>query len=171
MKEIQITKITFILLILIIIPLENVLAQSDTLETMVDEIFRELAEESDEEIDKSGLMDRLEDLAENPIDINQASIKELLNIPGMDILTAGKIISYRNNSGRIFSLTELNSINGINLNKLNRFKIFLTVGNSFGDIIDRADSFSLQLRNRIAANLKKEDGFIRNKFEGNNLKL
>jgi hypothetical protein len=151
-------------------PLDNVLAQSDTVETAVDEIFRELAEESDDDIDKSGLIDRLEELAENPLDINRASINELLEIPGMDILTAGKILSYRNDSGRIFSLTELNTISGINLKKLNRLKIFLKVENYFGDKISTTDSFSLHFRNRVAANLKKEDGFIRNKFEGNNLK-
>jgi hypothetical protein len=170
MREVQITKITFILLVLIIMPLDNVLAQSDTVETAVDEIFRELAEESDDDIDKSGLIDRLEELAENPLDINRASINELLEIPGMDILTAGKILSYRNDTGRIFSLTELNTISGINLKKLNRLKIFLKVENYFGDKISTTDSFSLHFRNRVAANLKKEDGFIRNKFEGNNLK-
>jgi Helix-hairpin-helix motif len=170
MTEIQITKFTLILLVIMIIPLQKTLAQSDTVETMVDEIFQELAEESDEEIDKSGLIDRLEDLAENPVNINQATLKELLNIPGMDILTAGKIISYRNNSGRVFSLKELDSITGININKLNRLKVFLMIGNNFGNKNSRTDSFSLQFRNRIAANLKKEDGFIRNKFEGNNLK-
>jgi hypothetical protein len=170
MKGNQITKYTIILLVFIILPIENVLAQSDTVETMVDEIFQELAEESDEEIDRSGLLDRLEDLAENPVDINQATLKELLDIPGMDIMTAGKIIAYRKNSGRIFSLTELNSIAGTNMKKLNRLKVFLRVQNNFGNKTSRADSFSLQFRNRIAANLKKEDGFIRNKFEGNNLK-
>ena len=151
-------------------PLENILAQSDTVETLIDDVFQELVEELDDETDKSGLIDKLEDLVENPIDINHATINELLNIPGMDIVTATAIVSYRNKSGRIFSLTELNSIKGINVDKLTRLKIFLRIDNDIGNKITRSDSFSLQFRNRISTNLQKEDGFVRNKFEGNNLK-
>ena len=171
MGRIKILKISFLLLIFVSLPLQSILAQTDSVETSVNEIIQELVDESDE-ADNSGLIDKIEELADNPININKASITDLLEIPGIDMTTANKIIAYRDNSGRIFSLAELNSIKGLDKITINKISIFLKVENAIKSTNKsaRRDLFSLQFRNRIAKNLQKRDGFIRNKFEGNNLK-
>ncbi len=168
MREIKILKISFLLLICVPLPFQSIIAQTDSVKTSVNEIIQELVEESDE-ADNSGLIDKIEDLADNPIDINNASITDLLEIPGIDMTAAKEIITYRNNAGRIFSLAELNSIRGLDKITINKISIFLKVENKINKPAQH-DLFSLQFRNRIAKNLKKRDGFIRNKFRGNNLK-
>ena len=160
-------------LIFLVLPLQINLAQTDSTQTSADEIIQQLLEESGDGTDNSGLIDKIEDMINNPLDINKASVTDLTEIPGVDISTANKIIEYRNKSGRIYSLAELNSITGLNKNTISKIIIFLKVGNDINanNRVKRPKLFYFQFRNRIATDLQQEDGFIRNKFAGNNLKL
>lgn len=172
MQETRMLNKYFSALIFLVLPLQINLAQTDSVQTSVDEIIQQLLEESGDETDNSGLIDKIEALADDPIDINKASVSDLIEIPGMDISTANEILEYRNRSGRIFSLAELNSIAGIGKNTIAKIKIFLKVENDINSIdkITQPELFSLQFRNRISSDLQQKDGFIRNKFAGNNLK-
>ena len=108
----------FSALIFLVLPLQINLAQTDSTQTSVDEIIQQLLEESGDETDNSGLIDKIEALANNPIDINKASVSDLIEIPGVDISTANEILEYRNRSGSFYSLAELNSITGIGKNTI-----------------------------------------------------
>ena len=119
----------FMAFILSVLPLQINLAQTDSLKYSVDEIIQELIEESGDEEDNSGLIDKIESLIDNPIDINNATVPDLIEIPGMDIAAANKIIEHRIKSGRIFSLSELNSIEGLDKSTINKISIFLKVKN------------------------------------------
>ncbi len=56
------------------------------------------------------------------IEINTASIEDLMNIPGVAAKTAQKIVDYRTKNKMIVSINELNNIKGIGLKTLRRIK-------------------------------------------------
>ena len=159
-------------LIFILFPVQLIFSQIDSAQTSIDEIIQNLIEESSDETDNSGLIDKIQEMIDNPIDINSASLTDLMNIPGIDINTANRIIKYRKNSGRIYSIAELNTLKSIDENTLNIIKLFLKVDPTYdyGDQLPQTKLLSIQLRNRISSNLQERDGFKNNKFVGNNLK-
>ncbi|MEW6086736.1 MAG: helix-hairpin-helix domain-containing protein [bacterium] len=53
---------------------------------------------------------RLLDIFENKIDINQAGIEDLLDLPGIDIKTAERIIEYREKSGDFSKIFDLQKV-------------------------------------------------------------
>ena len=57
-----------------------------------------------------------------PIDVNSASIDELMKLPGVGRTLAHKIIEYRQKNGKFKNITELMKINGIGTKKLNKLK-------------------------------------------------
>ena len=172
MKEIRMLNKYFSALIFFVLSVQINFAQVDSVESSIDEITQQLLEDYGDETDNSGLVDKIETLIDNPIDINKATVSDLVEIPGIDITIANKIIDYRNKSGRIFSLAELSSIPNINRDTINRIKLFLKVYNNINitNNLIQQKLFTLQFRNRISTNLQQEDGFARNKFAGDNLK-
>ena len=58
----------------------------------------------------------------NLISINSASIEELIELPGIGIKTAEKIIEYRETIGSFHNLEELMNVNGIGYAKYNKIK-------------------------------------------------
>jgi competence ComEA-like helix-hairpin-helix protein len=57
-----------------------------------------------------------------PIGINSASLKDLTSISGIGEELAGRIIDYRNKHGRIYSIEELDNVEGIGKIKLAAIK-------------------------------------------------
>lgn len=62
------------------------------------------------------------------IDINKATVQDLMNIPGVAAATAQKIVAYRSQHGTITSINELNRIKGLGLKTLRRIKTVCYVG-------------------------------------------
>lgn len=54
------------------------------------------------------------------VDLNQASYEQLIKIPYIGPVTAGNIISYRNQQGAFNSLAELKSVRGIDEGRLQK---------------------------------------------------
>ena len=61
------------------------------------------------------------------ISINSASIETLMNLPGICISTATKIVEYRNKYGSFNSLQELMNVNGIGTKKYEKLKELITL--------------------------------------------
>jgi comEA protein len=68
-----------------------------------------------------------ESLKEKSIEINTASIEELVKLPGIGEKTAEKIIAFRTQNGGFKSLEELMEVKGIGNVKFNKIKKFLYI--------------------------------------------
>lgn len=62
------------------------------------------------------------------INVNTASAVELTDLPGIGKETAARIIEYRENYGKFFSLDELTKVKGIGENTVEKLKPYATVG-------------------------------------------
>ncbi len=62
-----------------------------------------------------------------PIDINRATMDELILVPGIGAVTAEKIVLLRKEKGGFVSLDELKEISGIKDKKLQKLKPYLMV--------------------------------------------
>ena len=65
--------------------------------------------------------------ADNPLDINRATLAQLDTLPGIGPVTAQRIIDYRNKVGRINTLDELKKISGLGGAKFEEIKSLLRV--------------------------------------------
>ena len=63
-----------------------------------------------------------------PIDLNQASIDELVALPGVGKVTAQKILNYRNANGKFRSVEDLLKVKGIGSKKFVKIKPLVKVG-------------------------------------------
>lgn len=61
------------------------------------------------------------------ININNADVKQLSQLPGIGEATAQKIIDYRKENGRFNSIEEIKNVKGIGDNKFEKIKEFVSV--------------------------------------------
>jgi competence protein ComEA len=75
----------------------------------------------------SGKMATKKITADNPLDINRATIAQLDTLPGIGPVTAQRIIDYRTKAGRINAVDELKKISGLGGVKFEEIKALLRV--------------------------------------------
>jgi hypothetical protein len=92
-----------------------------------DRFIEWLSEEMDEEADLSQWLEELVFLSENPLNINSASLEELLRIPFLDEITAGNILEYRRRAGLFQTKSELTSVAGIGRELAEKVSAFTVV--------------------------------------------
>lgn len=63
-----------------------------------------------------------------PIDVNQASVEDLILVPGIGEKTAQRIIHFRETSGKLQRLEDLMKIRGIKEKRFAKIKKYLYVG-------------------------------------------
>ncbi len=165
-------KIVFI--IILFLSAADFFAQTDTLRTAdpVDELIEEAA--ADKEI--SDYQDIIEYLLQNKIDLNTATIIDLMKIPYFDRQTAASIIRIRNLSGGIRNKEELLQAENVTPDLVEKIFPFLSLGEtSSNSIIERLNKAStginFSLRTRSMSDIQKEKGFETGKFDGSPLKL
>lgn len=59
------------------------------------------------------------------VDINKATLKELMRLPGIGKVTAKRIINYRNTNGPFERIENITQVSGIGPHKFNNIKEFL----------------------------------------------
>ncbi|PIW69956.1 MAG: hypothetical protein COW08_04420, partial [Ignavibacteriales bacterium CG12_big_fil_rev_8_21_14_0_65_30_8] len=169
-------KILLCLPMFILIPI-NLKAQTDSLKVDIQELIDELFNEPSTESDNSNLYEVLEDLINNPIDLNNATIIDIQQIPTIDYLTAKAIINFRNTVGKfvnkdnIFLIKELT-----NEQKKKIFPFVFVKGEKTlilnNKLIQTASyNIQLKLRSRIINDLQTREGFIDGSFPGSKPKI
>ncbi len=159
---------------LLIFPLW-VFAQNDTTFSATDYLI-EILDESKLDEESSELLEYIEQLLDNPVDLNNATIQGLLVIPNLSPADAQKIVEHRSSTGRFFSLLELNAVDGLNEETIRRIKPFLTIGAKRTDEPpgDKIQSIPfknfISIRSRLQFDLQDRKGFIDKKYAGSKYK-
>lgn len=78
--------------------------------------------------DPTELIELLNDLAENPLDVNAASAAELAQIPAFDPLTASALVRFREVNGLFGSLPEIQLVDGITAEVYLDARPYLSIG-------------------------------------------
>jgi hypothetical protein len=148
-------------------------AQTDSSYLKTEELLEDILQEPVGEIDESDLYDILEQLMLNPINLNKASIDDLTRIPEVDISDARLIVNHRIKYGSFFSLNELNAVEDLNKELIQKITPFLFIEQKqtldekepeqIGSFLSQT---KLLFRSRILNSLQTNEGFNTNKFEG-----
>ncbi len=155
-------------------------SQTDTNYIKAEDVLDELVEESQEDEVSSDLYDILENLMQNPVDLNTAGVSELQKIPFVDFSAAEQIINHRNKYGLFFSVNELYSIREIPADLTKKIIPFVNVsapivstpGEKEEDLFESLSSSSkIYFRNRVTNDLQTRKGFLENKFEGSEIDM
>ena len=151
----------------------NSYSQTDSSYLKTEDILDDVLQEPDAETDNSDLYDQLEQLLLNPINLNQATLDDLLQIPLLDINSAKLIIDHRNRYGNFFSVSELNAIQNLDKNLIKKITPFVYVEKVKSEseqepedvnlVFSRSDAL---LRSRFINELQNNVGFLNQKFEG-----
>ena len=147
-------------------------AQTDSTSLNTENTLDDILQEPYEETDNSDLYNDIEQLIDNPIDINSATISDLQLIPGMDLSSAQLIINHRKKYGQFFSVYELNAVPGLDNDFVKKIIPFITVSTKEQKQVEIPQSNSLfkethlELRSRVINELQTRKGFSENKYEG-----
>ena len=166
-----------LIFIFLILSFCNIYAQieEDSTYFETDETILDLLQEPSEESDNSDLYNLIEELIENPLNINEANQDELQRIPYIDFQTANLIVNYRKKYGHFFSINELNSVKGISVETIRKISSFLTTGKDISNEKNLQSSFSdnssFNLRCKFQEDIQDRKGFIENKFKGSKYKI
>src|SRR6056297_1417779 len=132
--------------------------QQDSTQTRIErDIERALEEFDGEETDQSleDLLEFLQNLANNPLNINRAGIDELLQVPGMNFRLAQNIVEYRNREAPFEEINDLINVSGIGQATLEQIRPYLTVSRG----LDRGKD--LYLNPRYWTRNSRFEGFSR----------
>ena len=161
-----------------IIAVEKIFSQTDSSYLTTEEILEDILQEPVGDIDESDLYDQLEQLLLNPVNLNDATLDDLLRIPLIDIPDARLIINHRNKYGAFFSLNELNSVENLDKELIKKITPFLYIEKKPvgeveppGKIETIASKSNLLLRSRYITALQQNEGFLENRFEGSKPKI
>src|SRR5664280_1744504 len=122
--------------------------QSEKVSENIIEIAEELAADEEDPEALSVFIDRLNELAENPVKINSAGEDELSRLFFLSDFQVKALADYAHSSGRIVSVYELAAIPGFDKETVEMIIPFITL-----DYKPVNDSDSVQWRNSIVSNL------------------
>ncbi len=167
-------KFLHVIIFLPVMTIYTIAQQKDSVRS--EDIIGELLEEATIDTEDSQIYDTIEYLMQNRIDINQATIKDIVSIPFIDINTAASIIKVRKLKGSINNLDDLRRIEGIDQEIIERISPFITFStveeNSISEKISKLfTDLDLIYRFRVEQDLQLRDGFRSDKFPGPRQKI
>lgn len=150
-----------ILLILLLAP-RFLAAQKTDPSANLEMILESVLENLDEESDISVITEDLEELAETPLNINQATAQDLSRLHLLDEIQIQKLLDYRKNFGPFYSIFEMNRIDGFSPGLLNRIEPFIWFGPEEKEperLADRIKYGKHQVLARSMATIQKPAGY------------
>lgn len=164
--------------LIILLSTVEICSQTDSSYLRTEEILEDILQEPVGDIDESDLYDKLEQILLNPININTATLDDLLQIPLIEISDAQLIIEHRKKFGIFFSLSELNAVENLDRELIKKITPFLYIEKKPIDVTEPpgkietiASKSNVLLRSRYITALQQNDGFLRNRFEGTKPKI
>ncbi|MEJ5350400.1 MAG: helix-hairpin-helix domain-containing protein [Melioribacteraceae bacterium] len=149
-----------------------IFAQVDSIE--INDDFQNILEDASADKEDFQVYDLIEELVNNPIDINSATSEQLLQIPFLNLLTANAIVRYRDLHGSFNSLNELKNINELNDELIDRIKPFIQIKKTDNEILSYKNLLQrVKISNRLRTiqDIKTRKGFAENKFAGSRQKI
>lgn len=138
--------------------------------TSVEEQLERAFEELDTEesgLEGEQLTQFLEDLAQNPVNINSADLDDLLQVPGINLKIARAILDYRNDKP-FEGKNELLDVSGIGKATYQRMSPYVTIGGTgsqFRDMYMRPEYWlsnqNFEVFSRYQQNIEEAEGYIR----------
>ncbi len=155
------------LILIIFLLYSSVFPQTDS-NALINRLIDSYIENSMQNVESSQIYSLFEYLLDNPVNINKASVADLIVIPFLDYSTAEKIISLRNKLGRFDSLSQLDQLKDVSKRNIDNSKHFLTVTsiNKNRGLNKSSKYFKLKLRSRTTSIIQTPKGFTENKFIG-----
>lgn len=142
---------------------QNTASRNDVIEKTIENI----AENSDETLDYTSLLESFNELYDNPINLNNASKNDLEQLHLLSAYQIQNLLDYRKESGLIFSFYELRLLNGFNYSILQKIIPFTSLKINSHEISrptkSRAKHFILIRSQRT---LEQEEGYESYNFEG-----
>ena len=115
--------------IILILNSASIVAQSDTTQT-TSELIKTYIEESTENSNNPELYDLIEELRNNPINLNTATIKDLMKIPFLDYEGASLIVKHRKEHGEFASINELRGVTKLSKATISKIKPLIKASNN-----------------------------------------
>lgn len=103
----------------------QVIPDSSRIESYLEAALEDLDPESG---DATLLVERLQDLLNNPLDINAASANDLADIPAFSLLIAQRLVAFREQFGLFGSIPEIRAVEGITAEIFIAARPFLRIG-------------------------------------------
>lgn len=126
---------------------------ADTISALVDNYMENLLEQSTQDAESSELLERLQDLQENPMNLNDATIGDLQFIPGLTPIVARNIVVARGRAGGFSTINDLLTISGVDERLLAIIKRFAQVP------LPTPTEFGMSFRSRVGRDLEERKGF------------
>ena len=103
-------------------------AQKNNPTRNLEAIIESIVENLNEETDATIILEDLEGLVESPLNINTASKQDLSRLHTLDDIQIQRLINYRKKYGSIYSIYELNTIDGFTPDLLEKIEPFIWFG-------------------------------------------
>lgn len=184
LKSPQLHMVKFLPMLLIFIIInETYFAQTDSSSISTEEIINNLLQEPAEENENEDIYQIIEDIVDNPIDLNTARLTDLQRVPGMSAYNAALILNHRKKYGAFFSTDELDLVEDLTSDFTEKVKPFLIVNPKiFESALESGEqglsiwdgltnNLKLNIRSRFINDLQEKRGFSENKYEGTNPKI
>ncbi len=162
------------LILILVLFYFNCPAQSDSVLINVNNAIEDLLEEQEEETDNTELYEVIAFYVEHPININEASAKDLIKLPYLDPSAAELIISHRDKYGSFFSTNELYSVKELPADLVEKILPFLAVHLSEPadkEFKEETNTSVVDIRSRLITDLQERKGFRDKNFKGSPIKM
>jgi hypothetical protein len=133
---------------------------SNTTQSLIDKYVEDVLEQNTQDAESSELLERLQDLQESPLNLNDATIGDLEFIPGVTPIVARNIVVARVRAGEFTSINDLLLVSGVDPQLLAIIKRFAEVP------LPVLTRLSMNYRSRVGRDLEERSGFRDGSYPG-----
>lgn len=116
-----------VLFVMLVLFVETTVTAQSEVDRIIEEVLQNMVARSDEESDFSALSDYLYELSEFPLDLNTATLNDLERLPFLSQTAIHSFLDYRKKVGQLYTLWELQEIQGISADVVQYLQPFVVV--------------------------------------------